>query len=191
MKNFVVRTTVTGIIVLIPVFFAGYVLTKFFFIGQKLAKPIVATLEVEKLIGVIMVYVLAIVLLFLLCFLLGVITYYSKIGQRAERLDQAFSSRVPGYAMLKGIVGGVVQDEASAENARSVVINHFGVSQLGILVEETPDGGIVAFVPNVPNPQTGQAFAVKAGDYKIIDVPTHKLIEMLQFYGKGMGKYTD
>ena len=186
MKSFVTRTFAAGVFLLIPLFCVGYVVINVFKVLRRVAMPVVEKLDIDRVLGVLFLDAIAICLLLLLIFGLGLVAHLPAISHRVSRLDRLLSDRVAGYTMIKGIISGVLQEDTSVSSLQTVLVRYNDTARLGFEVERTENGGVVVFMPNTPNPQTGTAAAFEPENVERLDIAPHKATEMLNFFGKGV-----
>ena len=110
----------------------------------------------------------------------------SFIADRVDALDKTLAKRVPGYSIIVGVIRGAIDDDVSVDRLQTVLVAMEGGHRIGFEVERASNGDVVVFLPNVPNPQTGKAMAFPQDDVVQVDVPAHRVFEMLQFFGKGV-----
>lgn len=187
MKSFLIKTFVTGILLLIPVFFLFFTGFRVFKTLRGVMAPLVDKLDIESAAGLILLNVLAILAVFLLVFVIGLLAYVGSVAKRIDALDNFLKDRVPGYALFKGILSGTIQSDTSVGGLKVVIVRHIDCARIGFEVERLDDHNVMVFLPNVPNPQTGIAAAYKPEDVSPIDLPPHKVMEMLSFFGRGVG----
>ncbi|MEQ9694948.1 hypothetical protein [Shimia sp. SDUM112013] len=187
MKSFVTKTMITGLLLLIPVFFLGFALVRVFATMRKVMEPIVETLGIDRVLGVIVLDLLAIAGLFGAIFLIGLLAHVGSFAKRIDALDGFLKDRVPGYAILKGILSGTLQADTSVSDLKTVIVRHLDTARIGFEIERIDDRNVMVFLPNVPNPQTGVAVAFRPEDVRVIDMPPHRVLEMLSFFGRGIG----
>lgn len=188
MKSFVMKTLATGLFLLIPMFFLFYALAGSYEILRKVVEPLGEKLGVDRVAGMILLNGMTIAALFVVIFCLGLIAYLPAISVRVEKLDKLLTDRVPGYSLFKGVIGGAVQHDTSISGMQSVLVRYHSVAKIGFEIERSKNGGVIVFLPNAPNPQTGTTAAFEPEDVEQLDIPPHKLLEMLNFFGKGINE---
>lgn len=186
MKSFVTRTFAAGVFLLIPVFFLVYAGINVFKFLRRIAEPMVEKLDVDRVLGILVLDTIAVLLLVALTFGLGLIAHLPAISHRVSRLDRLLADRVAGYSMIKGVISGVLQEDTSVSSLQTVLVHYNQTARLGFEVERSENGGVVVFMPNTPNPQTGTAAAFEPENVERLDIPPHKAMEMLNFFGKGV-----
>ncbi|WP_299356020.1 hypothetical protein [uncultured Shimia sp.] len=185
MKAFISKTLVTGVFLLIPVGVLGFALSKVFAKLRKLAEPLAAKLEIESAAGILALDAMMVMALIAGVFLVGLIAYLPIVAAQADRIDQQLEGKVPGYSVLKGIVGGALNHETSMNGFKTVLARHNGIAQIGFEVERTETGDVVVFLPNTPSPRTGVTAIFNPSDVEPLNIRPHKALEMLTFFGKG------
>lgn len=188
MRSFLIKTFVTGVFVLTPLFFVLYVLIQCFEFLRKIVEPLTDKLDIDRIAGVVVLNLVSVLVLVSVVFLLGLIAYIPAISARVDKLDQLLADRVPGYTILKSIIGGAIGEDTSVGNFQTVLVRYNETARIGFEVERSDDGGVVVYLPNTPNPQTGTAAAFLAKDVEPLDIAPHKAMEMLNFFGRGINQ---
>jgi uncharacterized membrane protein len=184
--RFIRQTLVAGLFVLIPILFIAYILAQTFIAIRTVATPVIDYFGLQHLWGFVLLNLVAILIALIFLFLAGLLARLAFVSGPMARLDQAMSDRIPFYSMAKGILSGVVKDETSIDQMKSVVVRAGGGLRVGFEIERTPGGHVVVFLPNVPNPQTGTAMAFLPEEVEPVDLAPHQVLEMMQFFGKGL-----
>jgi len=188
MKSHFLRRFVSGLLLFIPVFALGFGLAKFHGIIQKLAEPFLGFADPASPVGAVLLKLVAVLLVALMIYLLGYVADLSFISKRVKRLDRALHSIVPGYAMAKGIVGGVVKEDTMMDGFRPVLVPYDLGRRLGYEVERTEAGLVVVFLPNAPAARSGFSMVFTADQVERLDIPPHKGGEIMSFLGRGLGQ---
>ena len=184
--RFIRQTLVAGLFVLIPILFIAYILAQAFIAIRAVATPVIDYFGLQHLWGFVLLNLVALLIALIFLVLAGLLARLAFVSGPMARLDQAMSDRIPFYSMAKGILSGVVKDETSIDQMKSVVVRAGGGLRVGFEIERTPGGHVVVFLPNVPNPQTGTAMAFLPEEVEPVDLAPHQVLEMMQFFGKGL-----
>lgn len=101
MFQFFKTTALGGILFLAPVIILIAVFTKAHQMISKVAAPVLAIVPVERVVGIVVVDLLALALLLLICFLAGLAAKTPRAGRLVASLASDFLSQVPGYELAK------------------------------------------------------------------------------------------
>ena len=187
MKSHFLRRFVSGLLLFIPLAVLVFGLIKLHEIISKLAEPFLGFASPDTPAGAIIVKLIALVLVLLLVYLLGYLADLPVIRHRVERLDRALHSIIPGYAVAKGIIGGVVKDDALMGGFRPVLVQCVDGRRAGFEVERTESGLVVVFLPNSPAARNGTNMVFEAAQVERLNIPPHKVAEIMNFHGRGLG----
>jgi uncharacterized membrane protein len=179
------KTILTGAFLLLPVLALIYLLAQVYFVGVKLAGPVVEIVGFERAHGILLVNLAGLALVLGLCLLAGLASRLPVVTRRIARLERTLTLRVPGYALLAGTVRGAAGAEFAVDQLRTVLVRSAGGRRLGLEIECSGDQ-VVVFLPNAPNPMSGVAMLYPASDVEILDLSAHRMFEILQFHGTGM-----
>ena len=184
------KTLTSGVLVLIPLTVLGFALAKAFGVLRKLVQPLVDRFDVDRLVGILILDAMTLAALLVFVLLLGLIAYIPMISARVSRLDEVLAERVAGYSAVKGVITGALDEGNEMSGFKTVVVTQDGTSQLGFEVERTEAGRVVVFLPDTPSPRSGSTIIVQSSDVEPLDIAPHKAMDMLKFFGKGLGEAT-
>lgn len=179
--EFLKTTLIGGLLIVVPTYLAVLLLAKA--VGGLLALlgPIVALLpQGVQHFG----RILAIVLVVLVCFVLGLIAR-TAIGRRAiEAFERHVLERLPGFALLRSVVRRVsgAGDEAEFQ---PVLVEIEEALTPGFIVEEIGDDRFVVLVPSVPTPAAGSLYILPRERVHWVDVPITEAIAVITRWGAG------
>jgi uncharacterized membrane protein len=128
--------------------------------------------------------ILAIVLVVLVCFVLGLIAR-TRVGRRAiEAFERHVLERLPGFALLRSVVRRVsgAGDEAQFQ---PVLVEIEEALTPGFIVEEIGDDRFVVLVPSVPTPAAGSLYILPRERVHWVDVPITEAIAVITRWGAG------
>ncbi|MEE4382437.1 MAG: DUF502 domain-containing protein [Pseudomonadales bacterium] len=183
------RTTIAGgILFLVPFVIIAVLVEKALEIAVRIVAPIESHLPIHSLVGLEKAYVLAGLVLLLLCFLAGNFAKTSVAKATTLRFETAFLNRIPGYLLLKTIAEEIAGGDPS-ERFPSVLVRLDDAAQYAFLVEENREQGYsVVFVPGAPSPASGDVLIVSSDRVIPLDRSTRKAISCLQRMGLGSDK---
>ena len=153
---------------------------------QAVATPVIDFFGLQHVWGFVLLNLVALLIALIILFCAGLLARLAFVSGPMARLDKAMSDRIPFYSMAKGILSGVVKDDTSIDQMKSVVVRAGGGLRIGFEIERTPGGHVVVFLPNVPNPQTGTAMAFLPEEVEPVDLAPHQVMEVMQFFGRGL-----
>ncbi len=184
MKSHIVRRFVAGVVLFVPISVLSFGLFYAYRMGKQFLEPIFGVITVSTLFDLLLLNVAALAVVAVFVYLLGYLAELSFIANRVQKLDRALSVLVPGYAIIKGIVGGVVDEESLLEGLRPVVVEQFGGLRLGFETDRSDDGMVVVFLPDTPMINRGIAIAIDASKVQYLDIPPHRVLDIQSFYGR-------
>lgn len=182
----ILQRFIVGLLLFIPVFVLTLGLFHTYKLGQKIAVPLQEMIGVDTLIGLIALNAAAVLFVVLLIYVFGYLAELPFIMRKINRLDRALSTMIPGYIVAKSIVGGVVRDDDLLSGMRPVLVQTIDGQRVGFETERTEGGLVTVFLPNAPTASTGISLAVAATQVTPMDIPPHRVIELLSFHGRGM-----
>ena len=175
-------TLVGGIFVLVPLAVIAFVLGKVFQLANTVASPLGGLLPVDRVIGIAVADVLAVVLIVALCLFAGLAARMKFVADRVERLDDALADIVPRYAVAKSTLSGIADLEEAELSA--ILVRFDDCQQLAFEIERSGDR-VAVFLPGSPSPWSGSCVVVDAARVSQLDLPTHQVVALLRVQGRG------
>jgi uncharacterized membrane protein len=179
-REFFVVRLVAGVLVVTPVYLATLLLLKAAKSVAGLLAPI-AILVPNWLPGQ---NILALLLLLLACFLIG-LAVRSPAGRLTwDRIEKSLFQRMPAYSLLRGLtdrVGGTTQDQPW----RTALVEIEDALVPAFIIEEFADGRFTVFVPSIPTPFAGAVYVLSADRVHPLDIPFTQAIKTVSQWGSG------
>jgi uncharacterized membrane protein len=182
--EFLKTTLIGGLLIVVPVYLTLLLLGKALKGMVALLGPIVALLpERVHHFG----QILAIVLVVLVCFVLGLIAR-TGLGRRAiEAFERRVLERMPGFAMLRSVVRRVSGSSDDAQ-FQPVLVEIEEALTPAFIVEELDDDRLVVLVPSVPTPAAGSLYIMPRQRVHWVDVPVTEAVAVITRWGTGTSK---
>jgi uncharacterized membrane protein len=183
MKSFgksVANVLVTGLLVIAPVYLALLLLLKALQSLAGLARP-VAILFPERFPAE---NVLAILLLLVVCFLVGVAVRTAPGRAARARIEKSVFQKIPGYEILRGLTRQLAHETQEREWKPALVEIEDALVP-AFLIEEIDDRRYAVFVPSVPTPFAGAIYIIDRERVHPLDVPFAQAAKSVSRWGLG------
>ena len=183
MKSFgksVANVLVTGLLVIAPVYLALLLLLKALQSLAGLVKP-VAIMFPERFPAE---NVLAILLLLVVCFLVGVAVRTAPGRAARARIEKSVFQKIPGYEILRGLTRQLAQETQEREWKPALVEIEDALVP-AFLIEEIDDRRYAVFVPSVPTPFAGAIYIIDRERVHPLDVPFAQAAKTVSRWGLG------
>ena len=184
MFQFFKTTALGGILFLVPVIILIAVFTKAHQMISKIAAPVLAIVPVERVVGIVIVDLLALALLLLICFLAGLAAKTPRAGRLVASLESDFLSHVPGYELAK--IKLTTQLRFEKDEATTVLVRFDDQWQIGFEVERIAGEKVVVYLPGAPDPWSGAVTIVT--DNRIARLDSKQLATLGVFKQLGEGE---
>ena len=169
MRRLIRTTLLGGIVFLIPLVFVVAVVGKAISIMQSVAVPLGEFIEVESVAGVAIVPILTTAFMIFSCLIAGLLARSSGGQKIYRKLDTVLLQMIPGYAWVKGVTGGI-RDEDVDEVLKPVLVTFDDQSQLAFEVDRGADGLVAIYLPGAPDPRAGTVSYVTSDRVQPLDV---------------------
>ena len=176
-RELAVNAVVGGLLVLLPLYLAVLLLLKGLQTLVAVVRPVAALLPdwlpAQNL--------LALLLVLLLCFGVGVLVRTQLGGVIRDRL-QALFGRVPGYTLFRSMTKRLAgKTDENVWTPALVEIEDALVP--GFIIEEHDDGRLTVFVPSVPTPLAGAVYVLDRSRVHVVDVPFTQALKTFSHWG--------
>lgn len=179
------KTTILGgVLFLVPVAVLALVIGKAFHLSMMVAEPLDKFIPIETVGGIALVNVIAVILILLVCFGAGLAARAGVMATRIEQLDGFMIDLIPGYAVAKGVLGSVAQEDRVAEVLKPVTVQFDDYAQIAFEIERSEDKAVL-FLPGAPSTWAGATVAVDVARVRPLDVPTHQVVKLMRLLGRG------
>lgn len=182
LAEFTRTTLIGGILVLLPVYLAILLLLKALSAVMALVAPVTAQVPA----GAEFRQLIAILIILAACFIAGIVVRTGPGGRGIEKLQRRLLEKIPGYKLLRGVIGRLSGDETSTAFEPALVELEDALVP-ALIVEALPDGQFVVLVPSVPTPVSGALYVLPAARVHRIGVPLKQLMTVYSKFGEGAG----
>ncbi len=182
--NFFKTTLIGGIVFLIPITICVLILGKAHKVMVRVATPLAEWLPLDTIGGIAKANLLAVIAIAVFCFMAGLLSKSLLASRLVESLESGYLQSVPGYAFIKGLIGGVIGD--AEENQLAPVLARFDdVWQVAFRVERLADSRVVLFIPGAPDPWSGSLLIMSEERIQPLDRTMSAAIRNLKTLGQG------
>lgn len=177
-------TLLGGVLFLAPLAVVALLLGKAYSLGLAVAKPLDQMIPIQTLAGVALLNILAVLIILAVCFLAGFAARRAFFASRMQRIDGLLIDVFPGYAVFKGVVGGVASDEDLQTLLPPVLVRFDDYEQIAFEVEKG-DEKTVVFLPGAPSAWAGTTVIVENTRVQKLDMRTHQAVKLMRVLGRG------
>ena len=178
--DFVLSTTMAGLLVLVPAYLALLLLLKatkslMVFVAP-LAGLLPSTVPADR--------ILSLLLVLLIAFLVGA-AGRTRAGRAArDGVENSLFARIPGYALFRSLTQQLAgQGEEKVWRPALAEIEDALVP--AFIIEEHADGRYTVFVPSVPTPLAGAVYVLARARVHPVEVPFTQAIKTVSRWGSG------
>jgi uncharacterized membrane protein len=184
---FVKTTLIGGLLFLVPVAATIVILSKALRFSAQILRPVEQVLPRRTIVGLAVADILAVVCLLAIGFFAGLFAQ-TALGKRiSRRIEEVILGKIPGYTLLRGIVGDPENISASSQ-LKVALASIDDAWLLSFIVEELPDGTLAVFVPSAPTPTAGNVYLMTEQQVKRLDVTVAAATKCIMQLGVGAGQ---
>ncbi len=179
-RSFVVSALITGLITVVPVYLAVLLLLKAMKSVLGLVSPF-ARLLPDWLPAA---NILALLLLLIVCFLVGVAVRTAAGRAARKRLEESLFSRLPGFSLLRSLTQQLT-GRGDEKVWKPALVEIEDALVPGFIIEELEDGRLTVFVPSVPTPLAGAVYILDRERVHALDIPFTQAVSTISRWGAG------
>jgi uncharacterized membrane protein len=178
-KSFV-NVLVTGVIVIAPIYLALLLLLKALQSLAGFVRPVAVMLP-ERFPAE---NVLAVLLLLVVCFAVGVLVRTPPGRAIVARLESSLLQKIPGYEILRGLTHQLAH-ETEERDWMPALVEIEDALVPAFIIEEIDEGRFAVFVPSVPTPFAGAIYIIDRQRVHLLDVPFTQAAKTVARWGSG------
>jgi uncharacterized membrane protein len=182
--DFLKTTIVGGVLGLVPLAVVAVVLVKVHGFISKLLTPLVKELELHDA-GVALPRVIAVVVLILACFFVGLLARTTAVQRLIAWLEGTILSNLPGYSVVSTLSEQATGHARAGKEMRPVLARIEDAWQLALLVERIDDDNAAVFVPGAPDPRSGSVYVLTNDRWKVVDIAPREAMQCIKGLGVG------
>jgi len=179
-RSFVVSALISGLITVVPVYLAVLLLLKAMKSVLGLVSPF-ARLLPDWLPAA---NILALLLLLIVCFLVGVAVRTAAGRAARKRLEESLFSRLPGFSLLRSLTQQLT-GRGDEKVWKPALVEIEDALVPGFIIEELEDGRLTVFVPSVPTPLAGAVYILDRERVHALDIPFTQAVSTISRWGAG------
>ncbi len=131
--------------------------------------------------------VLAVLLVLILCFVVGVFVRTRLGSWSLERFERTILKQIPGYEIISNALKGFAEKK-TAYRAALVRLYGPGTGVLGFIMEENDNGSLTVFVPSVPTLTMGSLHVVDRERVTMLEAGSIDVTNCISQWGIGSRK---
>jgi len=186
--SFLKTTAVGGLLILLPLLLLQMMVVEAFGLLVALAKPIANLLPSRWVEWMSAPALLALVLLFVASFVLG-LAAKSTMGRAVGKwLERNTIGRLPLYGVLTGLAARLVEIGEGSAFKPALRVSGDGQREFAYLIEDHGDGNATIMLPWAPTPLSGSVMIVPMSQLTMLDASLGEVTRVMGQWGAGAHK---
>ena len=182
--GFLKTTAIGGLVFLLPLVVIGALLGYVYSFVLLVYEPLKEYLPVSSTLGLALLFVLAVVIVLLLCFFCG-LAARRAIGRKfSQTIEKQLVMVFPKYAIYKDIVAGNIGGETLAPSLKPVTVRLEGMTRIGYEAGRTEPGLVIVFLPGSPDPWIGSVALLKPDRVEPLSVDFNETAAICERLGR-------
>jgi len=184
LKGFLKATIVGGLMFLVPVVLVLVVLSHALRLASKIAAPIAEHLQMQHLLGVGAVTVVAVLVLVVISLVAGIVARTGP-GQRVTHwFEESLLGGLPQYQLVKSMAEGLAKVE-HGNGMQPVLVSIEEGWQIGYLLERLEHDWVAVFLPQAPTPMSGNVMYLPTERIRELDMTMIQAMSLVKRIGLG------
>lgn len=188
-KSFIKTSFLGGLTVILPVAILAFAFKWIFNVVTRVIHPVTNLILVKSDVNKILADLLAVAVIIILCFFVGVIVK-TKIGTFIHiSLENSILKFAPGYSTIKEIVIQFFgRKKVPFSSVALIQLFRSETLMTAFITDEHSDGSYTVFVPTGPNPTSGNIFHLEGKFVHQVDVSVEEAMRSIISCGAGSAK---
>ncbi len=190
MARVLVTTLIGGAVFLIPVVVVVFIVGKAIKFTSLLARPVAALLPWDDVGGFAVAGLLALALVFVICFIAGLAARKSFDLGITRWLDSKLQDIYPRYTVIRAMAHGFGGDSEEGK-LKPVLAKFDDNAQIAFEIERAENGLVSLFLPGSPDPWSGTVVHMPAERVESLDAEFGAVVKSLKGIGFGSAAILD
>ncbi len=186
--GFLKTTAIGGLIFLLPLAVIGGLLGYVYNVVLMIYEPLKEYLPVSSAGGTALLFLIAVGILVMLCFLSGLAARRAIARKFSQIVEKHLVMVFPKYAIYKDIVAGNLGGDAAAPSLVPVTIQFDDAIRIGYEAGRTERGLVIVYLPGSPDPWTGSVVLVEPDRIQSLDVDFNETAAICERLGRASGE---
>ena len=182
--GFLKTTAIGGLIFLLPMFVIVALLGYVYEIVLVIYEPLQEKLQFESPLALTLLFLLAIAILLVLCFLCGLAAHRAIARQFSQKLEKHLVMVFPKYAIYKDIVAGNLGGDEHTPTLKPVTLQLDDMIRVGFEAGRTTRGLVIVYLPGSPDPWIGSVALVEPHRVTPLDVDFNETAAICERLGR-------
>ncbi len=186
--GFLKTTLIGGLLFLLPLAVVGGLLGYLFNVVLLIYEPLKEHLPVSTATGTAVLFLIAVGILIMLCFLCGLAARRAITRHFSQVLEKHLVMVFPKYAIYKDILAGNIGGDAHAPSLLPVTIQFDDMIRIGYEAGRTERGLVIVYLPGSPDPWMGSVVLVEPDRIQPLDVDFGETSAICERLGRDSGQ---
>jgi uncharacterized membrane protein len=180
LAKFLKLTLIGGLLIVLPIWVCLLLLLKAIQGAMAMLMPLAKLLPQN----IVHPKVVALALLIVICFVVGLLVRLPRLQQLREWLAEHFFERIPGFVLVRALARRMAGDREE-ESFQPALVEIEEALVPAFIIEQHSDGQFTVFVSSSPTPMAGSIYILQPGRVHPVDVPLRKALVCVTKWGTG------
>ncbi len=185
--SFLKTTAIGGLIFLLPLAVIGGLLGYVYNVVLVIYEPLKKHLPVSTVAGTAVLFLMAVGILVMLCFLCGLAARRAIARKFSLLVEKHLVMVFPKYAIYKDILAGNVGGDSHSPSLAPVTIQFDDLIRIGYEAGRTERGLVIVYLPGSPDPWMGSVVLVEPGRVQPLNVDFGETSAICERLGRDSG----
>ena len=182
--GFMKTTAMGGVLFLMPVVVLGAMLGYVYTIVDTVHEVIGEFIPVSTHLGWLILFVIAILIVVLLCFLCGLLTKRALARKFSQTLEKQLMLVFPKYAVYKDILTGNMGGDENAPSLTPVLVKFSDYERIAFEADRLENGRVVVYLPGAPDAWIGSVILVQPEQVEPLKISFNEAVGVCERLGR-------
>ncbi len=187
--SFLRTTAIGGLLFLLPIIVVGALLGYLYNIVASVYEPLKKFLPVDSAVGIATLFLLAVSIIVVLCFLCGLFTRRAFAQKFTQTIEKQLVTVFPKYAIYKDLLAGNIGGDENRPTLIPVTVTLNDLSRIAFETERLADGRVIVYLPGAPDTWNGSVVLVAPEQVEPLDVPLPDVVGIFETLGRNCAPF--
>ncbi len=186
--GFLKTTAIGGLIFLLPIAVIAGLVGYVYNVVIAIYKPLKTYLPIDSAGGTAILFLIAVGILVMLCFLCGFLARRAIARKFSELVEKYLVMAFPKYAIYKDILAGNIGGDSQTPSLVPVTIQFDDAVRIGYEAGRTERGLVIVYLPGSPDPWIGSVALFEPDRVQSLDLEFSEASAICERLGRGSGQ---
>ncbi len=182
--GFLKTTALGGILILLPLVVVGALLGYVYSMVIVVREPLEAWVPVNTPTGLALLFLSAVALLLLLCFVAGLLAGRALVRKFSQTIEKQLTTLFPKYAIYKDLLAGNIGGTEHFPSLKPVYVRFDDCHRLAFEADRLSNGLVAVYLPGAPDTWNGTVALIEQERVEAVDISFGEVLGIYERLGR-------